>query len=375
MKQFFLIMAIGLLSGCAHAHGWDRQTGHLLVSMTDRLSGEPITNATVTVRTLNVLGINAGALESHYTTTSATSDTNGVVDVAFDFLSPHFTWSVTTPSHHSSAFGVKDEFFPCEVEPSDYENIETNTVEGLMMFNELKLLHDSGDAEGYAAKFEPKQVSYGATTIRRSVSFCSKRNPQPMYACGNDNNLRLPQEGTPGSEDSDGVVQFPEVGFVLLKEGGLPIECVYDLNSADSWDFKLVRSLVTTNGVQTFCGYLEFQDGCGVARGVKTTDLSAPALFAASTNAVDYVRRLDFFASRDVSTGRLLCSRPLAGENEYLVLRTRYCRSDHENQNHRYSIISGRIKIRSTFGFPSLIINPNPDDPNLECDYSRNLTW
>lgn len=375
MKRLFQIMVIGLLSGCAHAHGWNRQTGHLVVTLTDRSNGAPITNATVTVRTLNVLGLNAGALESHYTKTSSLSDTNGVVDVEFDFLSPHFTWWVSTPSHHSSAFGIKDEVFPCEVETSDYENIETNTVEGLELLNELRLLHETGDAEGYAAKFEPKQVSYSATTIYRSASFCAKRNPQPMYVCGDVGKLRLPQEGSPVAEGGAGEIQFPEVGFVLLKEGCRPIECVYDLNGADSWDFKLVRALVTTNGVQTFYGYLEFPEGSGAARGVRTEDLSAPALFEASTNAVDYVRRLDFYASRDVSTGRLVCSRPLAGQDEYLVLRTRYCRSAHEDQSFRYSLISGRIKIRNAFTFPSLIINPNPDDPNLECDYSRNLEW
>ena len=93
-------------------------TGHLIVSFTDKKTGGPITNIIVTVETLNCLGPNAGVYESHYTKTSAMTD--------------------------------------------------SNTIDGLAKYNELKALDDDGDYIGYAAKFEPESVTHTTNAVYRA---------------------------------------------------------------------------------------------------------------------------------------------------------------------------------------------------------------
>ena len=62
-----------LLTGCALVHARTAHTGHLFVSLTDRETGGPITNATVTVRAQTEFNIGR-TLESHFTKTSAMSE-------------------------------------------------------------------------------------------------------------------------------------------------------------------------------------------------------------------------------------------------------------------------------------------------------------
>ena len=107
MKQILTIVAFLV---AASANGRSFQTGHFVMTLTDNES-RPITNATVYVKTLNRTGLAAGAYDSHYTTFSAMTDTNGVADVSFQFLTSHFDWWVDTPSHHSKAVGFKWLFF------------------------------------------------------------------------------------------------------------------------------------------------------------------------------------------------------------------------------------------------------------------------
>ena len=128
------------------------------MTLTDNES-RPITNATVYVKTLNRTGLTAGAYDSHYTTLSAQTDTNGVADVTFSFLTSHFTWWLETPSHHSEVVGFKSDFLVPEIVKSDYLSINTNTVDGLAKYNELKTLEEARDYIAYAEKFEPKSVT------------------------------------------------------------------------------------------------------------------------------------------------------------------------------------------------------------------------
>ena len=188
------------------------------------------------------------------------TSTNGVADVEFSFRSPHFTWWVSTPSHHSRGLGVQDGFFNCEVEQSEYYNCETNTVEGLERYNELVALQASGDVEGYAAKFEPTNVTYVSTTIRQSLSFYPRMNTRPMVAYGEDADSPLPV--TPVTiVTTNGVeaVQYPVVEFDLKECSVVPSETndSGEVPSGRNSDMKIVRYRSIVNGVKTYFGYIE----------------------------------------------------------------------------------------------------------------------
>ena len=136
MKRIVIgVAVVALMFGLSvWALGWGQQmTGHLIVTCIDKETGGPITNATVTVKTLNCIGPNAGVYESHYTRTSAMTDSNGVADVEFEFLVPDFEWKISTPSHYSSAVGIPNECFDAEIVPSEYEDIDESTPEGAAM--------------------------------------------------------------------------------------------------------------------------------------------------------------------------------------------------------------------------------------------------
>ena len=183
MSKLVYIGCASMLAGCMLVNAWSFQTGHLFVALTDRETGAPITNATVTVRTQTEF--NPGrTLESYFTKTRAQADSNGIAHVEFQFCDSDFNWWVRAPSHYNGRFGsgYGDERFGSIVEKSDYLTIDTNTVQGLAMYNEIRALYDSGDYLGFAAKFNPKSDTYTNTVIHRSVCLTPKHNPQPMYA-------------------------------------------------------------------------------------------------------------------------------------------------------------------------------------------------
>lgn len=367
MKRLISALLMASLTGCVNAQGWPRQTGHLVVTMTDRLSGEPITNATVTVRTLNVLGINAGANETHYTRTSAMTSTNGVADVEFSFRSPHFTWWVSTPSHHSRGLGVQDGFFNCEVEQSEYYNCETNTVEGLERYNELVALQASGDVEGYAAKFEPTNVTYVSTTIRQSLSFYPRMNTRPMVAYGEDADSPLPV--TPVTiVTTNGVeaVQYPVVEFDLKECSVVPSETndSGEVPSGRNSDMKIVRYRSIVNGVKTYFGYIEFNPGGGAYVKTQTGDSSFPSTYSADTNEV-YVTRIPY--SYRLVDGRFVDDQTLLRENEYMVIRTRVVKDASDSiASCNYAKIVGPLSVGEDLIFGEIVFNPKANDPNLE---------
>jgi len=118
------------------------------------------TYATVTVRTQTEFNIGR-TLESHFTKTSATSDSNGVAHVEFQFYDSDFSWRVDAPLHFNGRFGsgYGYEKFGCVVEESDYADINTNTVEGLAKYTELASLYGT-DYSGYVAKFQLRSITY-----------------------------------------------------------------------------------------------------------------------------------------------------------------------------------------------------------------------
>jgi len=87
MNRLAFVCTAFLLAGCVGGYARTAHTGHLIVTLTDRETGEPITNATVTVRTQTKFGLSY-TVEEFFSKTSAPADTNGVADVEFQFYKP-----------------------------------------------------------------------------------------------------------------------------------------------------------------------------------------------------------------------------------------------------------------------------------------------
>lgn len=346
-------------------------TGHFVMTLTDNES-RPITNATVYVKTLNRTGLTAGAYDGHYTTFSAQTDTNGVADVAFRFLTSHFTWWLETPSHHSEAVGFKSDFLVPEIVKSDYLSINTNTVDGLAKYNELKTLEEAGDYIAYAEKFEPKSVTYVSNVVRKAMSFYPKINPQPMYAYGEMNEMELPGQRTVIETNGYSLVIFPRVS-VDLECGALLPPYTGNGYSGKVSDIEIERFYVETNGVKNFYGRMLFNEGCGGYKRKKTSDGSFPTAYTADVDGV-YVREFHFHVMEDASTGARISCQQLLDEDEYMVIRTRMSLSqDGETNGWHYAKLLGVINIGDILSFTQSVFNPRLNDTNLEFDVKENL--
>ena len=368
-------MSLVLASAGVQALTW--HTGHLVVSLADK-DGHPITNAVVSVRTLNKRYLGVGGKESDYDVTRQSTDTNGVADVAFRFWDRHFKWRVETPSHYSAFFGEKRESFRATVVPSDYEQFSTNTVEGLRMYNELKALEDGGDIEGYYAKFEPKSVTYGSNVVYRSACFYPKVNPAAMYMYGKFRPVQLQKVSTVLSSNGVEIAEFPVVEYDLKKGAVLPPHADPDDvevgKAGETVDFAISRFCVQTNGVRTYFGTVDFGPGCGAYKCTVTGDASFPSAYRADTNAV-FQSSIPYEYSVVGNSGEHVSGRPFLTMNEYMVLRTRaVTNSFGVVTNCHYSKIVGSTWIGKSFRFESTVFNPRPNDPNLEADTEANLS-
>ena len=345
--------------------------GHLMMTLADK-SMQPITNATVFVKTLNRTGLTAGVYPGHYTTFRAQTDTNGVADVAFRFLTSHFTWWLETPSHHSEAVGFKSDFLVPEIVKSDYLSINTNTVDGLAKYNELKALDEAGDYVAYVERFDPKSVTYVSNTVYKSFSFYPKRNPQPMYAYGQWNRLRLPMTGEVVQTNGYELTVYPQVAIDLREGALLPPHNGRDVPGKVA-DFTLERYSVVTNGVKSFFGKIVFSPGCGAYKGFKNDDESFPSVYSANENEV-FANEIDFHISKNASTGETITCKQLVDTNEYMVVRSRVSTNgDGSSNGWHYSKILGRMCITSALSVSQSVFNPRFNDTNLEFDVKENL--
>ena len=370
MKKAVIAMAVVLLMICLSvwALGWEHETtGHLIVSFRDMETGGPITNVTVTVKTLNCIGPNAGVYESHYTRTSAMTDSNGVADVEFRFLVPDFDWSISRPSgYYTNGFGIESECFGAEFEPSDYEDIDETTPGGAAKAQQIRALHESGNWLSLWRLFGPKNVTYTNTTIRRSVSFYPKHNPLPMYVYSrfNKDSISLPL-GTTVATNGVEIREYPDVDVDLMKCGLLP-PYGGESTCGEVSDFKLVRNSVVTNGIRRFSGYVEFAPGCGAYIRKKRNDASFNTAYAADTNAV-YLSRIPFSSEKDLASNKILSVSLILNPDEYMVLRTRATYDAVGNPtNWCYSKVEGKIVVNRRLWFERIVFNPRPNDPNLE---------
>ena len=375
MNKAFILGGASLLTGCMILNARPSHTGHLYVTLTDRETGGPITNATVTVRTQTEFNIGR-TLESYFTKTSAQSDSNGVAHVQFQFYDDDFTWRVDAPSHFNGRFGSgygKESFDPVVVE-SDYANIDTNTVDGLAKYNELAQLY-STDYMAYAAKFNPKSITYPSNVIHRSVCLTPKHNPQPMYAHSGYAKSFLPKRRHIVNTNGLEVTQYAPVDFDM-KEG--LVVCAepdydYDIHgpSGKVSDFRIERFTVTTNGVMMTYGWMSFASGCGAYKRNTTEDPSFPTTYDADTNEV-FASRIPFEYSS--VSGQVVHAQNILEENEYMVLRTRVVTNEvGDVTSCNYSKILGPVSLDGWLWFRFMVFNHRANDSKLEFDMENNL--
>ena len=253
MKKIAYIGFAFLLTGCMIVHARTSHTGHFVYTMTDKETGAPITNGVASVKTqTKTCFAGHSTPDSFFTTTSAATGTNGVADVVFQFNRSRFDWRIETPSHYCrrSKFGHGSERFGCVVVQSDYLDIDTNTVDGLSKLNEIQGLYDSGDFYGFAAKFEPKSVTYTNNVVYRSGSFYPKHNPQPMYSYAPSRDLYLPMKNaTVIVSNGVEVTHYKPVDLDMRENLLLPYSENYDENwdgpAGETSDFHVERFSVT----------------------------------------------------------------------------------------------------------------------------------
>ena len=385
MNKIVCLFSASLVTGCMVVNALTAHTGHLIVSLTDRETGEPITNAAVRVRVQTKLRYGGHSTPSSYfRTETAKADSNGVANVEFQFYYPDFDWWVRSPTHycHRYRVGSRNEWIGCAVEESDYLHIDTNTVQGLAMYNELVQLDSNNDILGFAAKFEPKSVTYTNNVVLRSASFYPKHNPRPMYAYGRLDGDDLPMD-KPSTFVTNGleVTRYKPVDYDMKES----LVVSYNPNHNDEWDgpagkiadFHIERFRVTTNGVKTIFGWIDFAPGCGAYKRNTTGDSSFPTTYNADTNAT-FLSRIPFECSS--VSGNVVRAQDILGGDEYMVLRTRVMTNEvGVVTNCNYSKILGPMFLShptypsDRVHFKSLIFNPTPNDPNLEYDLKNNL--
>ena len=385
MNKMVCLLGASLFAGCMVVNALTVHTGHLIVSLTDRETGLPITNATAMVRVRTKRSYGGHSTPSTcFRTVTADTDSNGIANVEFQFYFSDFHWWVKSPTHycHRYRVGARNEFFKRAVEKSDYFNIDTNTVQGLAMYNELVQLDNNNDYLGFIAKFEPKSVTYTNNVVVRSASFFQKHNPRPMYAYGDmDGDYLSMKKTTTFVTNGLEVTRYKPVDYDMK-------ECLvvsYNPNHDDEWDgpagkvadFHIERFCVTTNGVKTTYGWIDFAPGCGAYKRNTTGDSSFPTTYEAETNAT-FLSRIPFECSS--VSGNVVRAQDILGDDEYMVLRTRVMTNAvGVVTNCNYSKILGPMYISYPMDpsdrvhFKSLIFNPTPNDPNLEYDLKNNL--
>ena len=184
-----------------------------------------------------------------------------------------------------------------------------------------------------------------------------KMNPIPMYA-------------------------FMPVGhyFAIVQDGK---EYAYDIKKRDflppdgkgeTADFFVMQHTVVSNGVATSAGVVRFTDGAGAYIMPQYEYSPLKSVYCADTNAV-FVSEIHFSKTFNPETNVEMQTRPIVGESEYLVLRTRVKRDENGRiVSANYSKIYGPFDIGcGLFGFKQSCFNPTPNDTNLEFDPNRNL--
>lgn len=371
MKQKVFFSGCIIMFACVSL-GRSWESGNFTVALSD-VEGNPITNAIVTVKSSKGL-LGGRGCDDEYNFTSAKSDEKGIASVDFKFCVSHFVWQLETPSHYSQRYFTPREFFKRKVVESDYRHIDTNTVDGLTKWRELKRLEDENTEESiaeYLRKFEPKSVTYTENAISRSLKFFPKKNPQPMYAYGEDDVISLPSGRIEVPTNGYTVIVYPQANVDLKNNKVVRSDVPIDVDQ--SADFLIEQYLIETNGVYEVIVRIKFADGCGAYKAKRAMDDSFPTLYVADTNA-EFVAEYEFSTCSDSTTDELISQKRLLHDDECLVLRTRKSKTeDGVTDGWHYSKILGPICVGSGLSFRQSVFNPRLNDPNLEFDMKRNL--
>ena len=285
------------------------------VTVTDS-EGLPVTNALVS------LGFSAGNVvfaEGKSYNYEAKTDTQGKAEIKFDCKSSDFGWAVKADGYYRS--DVYTEHFKGEdvIVPPVFVKV---------------VLHE--------------HEKHGEVTLYR------KKNPQPMYAYGLYESLKVrwPRENG-------------RYGFDLRL-----FDWVAPKGKGEVADFYFVRNVV--DGKPGECvGHLEFDDKCGAYVRKQTGSKSFPSTYGAETNAV-FTSRFQFMFLNDkgaIDYGAII------GKDEYMVLRTRVKCDDNGNiKETNYSKILGLFgKGKGGVETMETVFNPRVNDPNLELDSPKNF--
>ena len=369
-----------MLTGCMPAHARALCAGHLVVAVTDRETGLPITNASAKVKAQTKWSYAGHSTPANcFAIVDANTDSNGIAHVEFQSIAPDFEWWIDAPLHYCGmcGFGYGDERLGAIVEKSDYFDISTNTVQGLAMYNELVELDANNDYLGFVAKFQPKAVTYTNNVICRSVCLTPKHNPRPMFAYGGWTKVYLPRKN-PTIAVTNGLetTRYDAVDFDLKDCLVVSSEPDYDPflhgPSGRVSDFRIERFRVTTNGVVTTYGWLDFAPGCGAYITPMPSDGYFPVIYEADTNAT-FLSRIPFEYST-ISGKVVYASHPL-NKGECMVLKTRASTNEvGEVVGCNYSKIYGPMSVLKKMTFGAAMFNPVVNDNNLEFDVDNNLS-
>ena len=381
MNKAAFIGFASLLTGCMIANARTAHTGHLFVALTDRETGLPITNASAKVEAQTKWSFAGHSTPTNcFATVVANTDSNGIAHAEFQFINPNFEWWVDAPSHYSGwvGFGCGREEFGCIVEKSDYFNIDTNTVQGLAMYNELVQLDRGNDYLGFLSKFSPKSATYTNNVICRSVCLTPKHNPRPMYAyggCEDDGYLPKKNPTVLLSNDLE-VTKYDVVDFDLKDCLAVSSGPYYDPflhgPSGRVSDFRIERFRATTNGVVTTFGWLDFAPGCGAYITPMPGDGYFPVIYEADTNAT-FLSRIPYEYS--TISGKVVYASHPVKQGECMVLKTRVSTNEvGEVVGCNYSKIYGPMSVFRKMTFGGAMFNSVVNDNNLEFDIDNNLS-
>ena len=299
-------------SGCA--------SESLQVRVSD-CDGNPLPNARVRVGVPAKTGFWGSNSRSYKGANyEARTDSNGVATVRFNCTSSFFGWSAEA-----------DGFYISDVHREFFRNFDEIPVPPA---NSIVVLHEH-EKTG-------------------SVVLYKKKNPQPMYAYGMYESLKIrwPRE--------DG-----RYGFDLRL-----FDWVAPQGKGEVADFYFVRNVGGAKP-DDCAGHLEFDGGCGAYVRKQTGSKSFPSTHGADTNAV-FASRFPFMFLRDKGTidyGNII------GKDEYMVLRTRVKRDgDGSVKEANYSKILGPFGTgKGGVETMESVFNPRVNDTNLELDSPKNL--
>ena len=283
--------------------------------------GDPVPNARVRVGVPAKTGFWGSNSRSYKGTNyEAMTDSNGVAMVRFNCTSSFFGWSAEA-----------DGFYRSDVYTEKFKD-----------FDELYI----PPATSKVFLHEHEKIG--------SVVLYKKKNPQPMFAYGLYESLKVrwPRENG-------------RYGFDLRL-----FDWVAPKGKGEVVDFYFVRNVA--DGKPGECvGHLEFDDKCGAYVRKQTGSESFPSTYGAETNAV-FTSRFQFMFLNDkgaIDYGTII------GKDEYMVLRTRVKCDDKGNiKESNYSKILGPFgKGKGGVETMETVFNPRVNDPNLELDSPKNF--